>query len=83
MEQISRLELDRLVKLYDLVHNADFSDASDKATDEAYSEYIREIKRLHETKFRNLSFQQIKTMVATKCLKMISTEKKPKRGKRR
>jgi hypothetical protein len=31
MEQISRLELDRLVELYDLAHNADFSDASDKS----------------------------------------------------
>ena len=42
MEQISKPELDRLVELYDRAHKADFSDASDKSTDEAISEYIRE-----------------------------------------
>jgi hypothetical protein len=60
MEQISRLELDRLVELYDLAHNADFSDASDKSTDEAYAEYIREVIRLHEAKFSNRSIENLK-----------------------
>jgi len=63
MEQISRLELDCLVELYDQAHNADFSDASDKSTDKAYLEYIREVNRLHQAKFSNLSIGKFKALV--------------------
>jgi hypothetical protein len=83
MEQISRLELDRLVELYDLAHNADFSDASDKSTDKAYSKYIREVTRLHEAKFSNLSIGNLKKLVALECKKVIAAQFKPPRKKRK
>jgi len=76
MEQISKPELDRLVELYDRAHNADFSDASDKSTDEAISEYIREVTRLHEAACSNLSIKDFKKLVAKKCKKVISAQSK-------
>ena len=76
MEQISKPELDRLVELYDRAHNADFSDASDKSTDEAISEYIREVTRLHETKYNNVPMRDFKKAVASQCRNVIFAQSK-------
>ena len=82
MEQISRAELDRLVELYDRAHNADFSDASDKSTDEAISAYFREVTRLHQAKCSNVTIREFKRLIASKCKKAISARSKSPYKKR-